>query len=194
MKRKAKTPLILASASPRRKQLMTEAGYDFIIVRPQVDESTYPAEGRDACQYAKELALVKAKSIAAGYPDSLVIGADTVVDCRGEIIGKPVDEKDAERITRKLFAAPHKVITGLAIVRINNNIELVRADSTTVIPKKMTAQQISEHIRGGSWRDKAGAYAIQETGDEFVEKIEGSMTNVMGLPMELLECLLKEIG
>jgi septum formation protein len=173
---------------------MAGAGYDFIIVRPQVDESTYPAEGRDACQYAKELALVKAKSIAAGYPDSLVIGADTVVDCRGEIIGKPVDEKDAERITRKLFAAPHKVITGLAIVRINNNIELVRADSTTVIPKKMTAQQISEHIRGGSWRDKAGAYAIQETGDEFVEKIEGSMTNVMGLPMELLECLLKEIG
>lgn len=194
MKRKAKTPLVLASASPRRKQLMTEAGYDFIIVRPQVDESAYPAEGKDACQYAKELALVKAKSIAAGYPDSLVIGADTVVDCRGEIIGKPIDEKDAERITRKIFAAPHKVITGLAIVGICDDIEFVRADSTTVFPKKMTAQQIAEHIRGGSWQDKAGAYAIQETGDEFVERIEGSMTNVMGLPMELLESLLKEIG
>jgi septum formation protein len=193
MKRKAKTPLILASASPRRRQLMAGAGYDFIIVRPQVDESSYPAERRNACQYAKELALAKAKSIAAGYPDSLVIGADTVVDCRGEIIGKPVDEKDAERITRRLFAEPHKVITGLAIVRIRDNTELVRTDSTTVFPMKMTARQIAEHIRGGSWRDKAGAYAIQETGDEFVERIEGSMTNVMGLPMELLERLLKEI-
>ncbi len=185
--------IILASASPRRRQLLTEAGYDFIIVKPEVDESTYPTDGRDACQYARELALAKAKSIAARYPDSLVIGADTVVDCEGEIIGKPADENDAERITRKLFGRPHKVITGLAILRICDGIELVRAEKTTVFPKKMTPGQITEHIRGGSWQDKAGAYAIQETGDEFIEKIEGSLTNVMGLPMELLTSLLKKI-
>lgn len=188
-----KTSFILASASPRRRQLLTEAGYDFIIVLPEVDESVYPTEGRNACEYAKELALAKAKSVAVKYPDSLVIGADTVVDCEGEIIGKPADAADAERITRKLFSKPHKVITGLTIVKIRENIEVIEADTTTVFPKKMTSQQIAEHIRGGSWQDKAGAYAIQETGDEFVEKIEGSLTNVMGLPMELLENLLKDI-
>ena len=76
-------------------------------------------------------------------------------------------------------------------MRLSDSIEIVESDTTIVYPKKMTAEQIAEHIKSGSWRDKAGAYAIQETGDEFVEKIEGSLTNVMGMPMELLQRLLK---
>ena len=183
--------IILASASPRRKQLLAEAGYKFTSITPNIDESAFPAEGHNACEYAEQLALAKAKNIAEKNPDCLVIGADTVVDFKGEIIGKPADAKDAEQITRKLFSAPHKVITGLAIVRLSDGIEVVESDTTIVYPKKMTAEQIAEHIKGGSWRDKAGAYAIQETGDEFVEKIDGSLTNVMGLPMELLQRLLK---
>jgi septum formation protein len=183
--------IILASASPRRKQLLAEAGYKFISVTPDIDELAFPMEGQTACAYAKQLALAKAKSVAEKHPDCLVIGADTVVDFNGEIIGKPADAKDAEQITRKLFSAPHKVITGLAIVRLSDSIEIVESDTTIVYPKKMTAEQIAEHIKSGSWRDKAGAYAIQETGDEFVEKIEGSLTNVMGMPMELLQRLLK---
>ena len=143
-----------------------------------------------AHEYAEALALAKAKSVAPLYPDRLVIGADTIADFAGEIIGKPIDADDAERITRKLFGAPHKVITGLAIIRLCDHTELVESDVTTVYPKPMTADQIAEHIKGGTWRDKAGAYAIQETGDEFVERIEGSLTNVMGLPMELLKSLL----
>jgi len=135
--------------------------------------------------------LAKAKNVAEKYPDCLVIGADTVVDFDGEIIGKPTDAKDAEQITQKLFSRPHKVITGLAIVRLSDGIEIVESDTTTVYPRKMTAEQIAEHIESESWRDKAGAYAIQETGDKFIEKIEGSLTNVMGLPMELLQRLLK---
>jgi len=183
--------IILASASPRRKQLLAEAGYKFISIVPDIDESAFPMEGHNACEYAKILALAKAKNVAEKYPDCLVIGADTVVDFDGEIIGKPTDAKDAEQITQKLFSRPHKVITGLAIVRLSDGIEIVESDTTTVYPRKMTAEQIAEHIESESWRDKAGAYAIQETGDKFIEKIEGSLTNVMGLPMELLQRLLK---
>ena len=185
--------IILASASPRRRELLSQAGYKFTVVVPDLDESTFPTEGIEAVQYAKTLALAKADSIAPTYPDRLVLGADTVVDCEGRIIGKPADAKDAERITRKLFSAPHKVVTGLAIVRVCDNTRLVESDSTTVYPRRLTAEQIAEHVRGGSWRGKAGAYGIQETGDEFVERIEGSLTNVMGLPMELLKSLLSRL-
>lgn len=183
-------PLVLASASPRRRQLMSEAGYEFTVVLPEVNESAFDSDQENPVEYAKKLALTKAKSVAQKHPDSIVIGADTIVDFQGRIIGKAADAKEAEQITRKLFSAPHKVITGLAIVRLSDGTELVQSAGTTVYPKKMTAEQIADHIKGGSWRDKAGAYAIQETGDEFVEKIEGSLTNVMGLPMELLESLL----
>ena len=182
--------IILASASPRRRRLLDEAGYTFTVVEPDVDESAFPTEGIAARQYAEALALAKARSVAPMVPDRLVIGADTIADFDGEIIGKPIDADDAERITRKLFSAPHKVITGVAIIRLGDDTEIVESDSTTVYPKPMTAGQIAEHIKSGTWQDKAGAYAIQETGDEFVERIEGSLTNVMGLPMELLKSLL----
>ena len=185
--------IILASASPRRKQLLAEAGYKFTSISPNISESAFQAACYTACEYAKQLALAKARSVAEKYPDSLVIGADTVVDFNGQIIGKPADAKEAEQITQKLFSAPHKVITGIAIVRLSDTIEIVESDTTAVYPKKLTSEQIAAHIRSGSWRDKAGAYAIQETGDEFVEKIEGSLTNVMGLPMELLQQLFKTL-
>ncbi|MHC4569576.1 MAG: Maf family protein [Planctomycetota bacterium] len=172
--------LILASASPRRRQLMTEADYKFTVVKPDVDESAFPTDGVDAADYARKLALAKANDVA--------------VDFQGQIIGKAVDAEDARRITEKLFSKPHKVITGVAIVRLADGTELIAGDTTTVYPRKMTAEQIAEHIAGGSWHDKAGAYAIQETGDKFVEKIDGSLTNVMGLPMELLESLLAGLG
>ena len=186
--------IILASASPRRRQLMRDAGYEFTVVVPDIDESTFPSDGIDAREFTKKLALAKAKSIARTYPDCLVIGADTVVDFDGRIIGKAADAKDAEMITRMLFSKPHKVITGLAIIRLSDDTQLVESDSTTVYPRRMTAEQIARHIEGGTWQDKAGAYSIQETGDEFVEKIEGSLTNVMGMPMELLESLFGRLG
>jgi len=194
MPKKNPAPIILASASPRRRQLMTEAGYEFKVVLPDVDESAFNTNNTDPVEHARKLALAKAKSAAQKHPDTFVIGADTIVDFQGRIIGKAADAEEAEEITKKLFSAPHKVITGVAIVRLGNGTEIVASDSTTVYPRKMTPEQIANHIIGGSWRDKAGAYAIQETGDEFVEKIEGSLTNVMGLPMELLELLLAGLG
>jgi septum formation protein len=172
---------------------MSDAGYEFTIVLPEVDESAFKTNDIDPVEYAERLALAKAKSVAQKHPDSFVIGADTIVDFQGRVIGKAADAEEAEQITRQLFSSPHEVITGVAIVRLSDGTELVRSDSTTVYPKKMTPEQITDHVKGGSWRDKAGAYAIQETGDEFVEKIEGSLTNVMGLPMELLESLLAQL-
>jgi len=186
--------IILASASLRRKELLTKAGYKFKVFVPDVDESAFFSEAITPCEYAKRLALAKAKNVAGRFADCLVIGADTVVDFAGQTIGKAADAKQAEQITRKLFSGPHKVITAIAIVRLSERIEIVESASTTVYPKKMTDEQIAKHIKSKSWQDKAGAYAIQENGDEFIEKIEGSLTNVMGLPMELLQRLLKRIG
>ncbi len=185
---------ILASASPRRRELLSKAGYVFEVVLPDVDESAFPRDRIGAEEYAKQLALAKAKNVAQRFPDSLVLGADTVADCRGEIIGKAADAADAEEITLKLFSEPHRVVTGVAIVRLSDGTELLRSDATTVYPKKLTPEQIEDHIKSGRWRGKAGAYAIQENGDEFVERIEGSLTNVMGLPMEMLRKMMAPLA
>jgi len=185
--------MVLASASPRRKDLLARAGYAFDVVPSDVDESAFSDAGVAPARHAEVLALAKARSVATCYPDRLVIGADTLVNSDGEIIGKPVDAKDAERITRRLFSVPHEVITGLALIRLADGVEIVRSDVTTVYPRKLTDEQITQHIAGGAWEGKAGAYAIQEMGDEFVERIDGSLTNVVGLPMELLGHLLAEV-
>ena len=185
---------ILASASLRRKLLLERAGYRFDVIPSQVDESEFELENLSSVDHTKKLALAKANDVAKDYPSHLVMGADTVVDFDGQIIGKPKDSADAERITRLLFSAPHKVITGLALIAIDRQIKIVEAETTIVYPKKLTDKQISMHIDNGDWRGKAGAYGIQETGDEFVEKIEGSFTNVIGLPMELVEKILKDLS
>ena len=106
---------ILASASPRRKLLLERAGYKFDIVCSSIDESAFDTEGIDSVKHTKQLALAKANDVAQKYPDRLVLGTDTVVDFNGQIIGKPEDAAHAEQITRLLFGAPHKVITGIAI-------------------------------------------------------------------------------
>jgi septum formation protein len=193
MQGKQKSPIILASASLRRRELLTTAGYEFTVVKSAIDESKFSAEGIEPYKFAEQLALAKANDVAREYPDKIVIGADTIVDYAGQIIGKPEDEVEARQIIENLFSSPHKVITGLAIVRLCDDTELVAHDSTTVYPKQLTQEQISQHIEIGLWKNKSGAYAIRENGDEFVEKIDGSLTNVMGLPMELLESLLKQV-
>ncbi len=186
-----KSQFILASASPRRRDLLAKAGYCFEIIPSAVDESAYDTDGITSEEHTKVLALAKAKDVAARFPNAVVVGSDTVVDLDGEIIGKPDDADHAEEITRKLFSKPHKVITGLAMVCIEKDIEIVESDTTVVYPRQLTEAQIAGHITNGQWQGKAGAYGIQETGDEFVERIDGSFTNVMGLPMELTERLLK---
>jgi septum formation protein len=185
-------PFILASKSPRRKELLEKGGYKFKVVPPSVDETAITFEQTSPAEYAKRLALAKANSVARKYKDKIVVGADTIVDYEGRIIGKPANAEQAEQIIGFLFSRPHKVITGLAIVRLIDNLEIAESDTTVVYPKKMSARQIAEHIKSGVWQDKAGAYAIQEQGDRFVEKIDGSLTNVMGMPTELFDRLFKQ--
>jgi septum formation protein len=189
-----KSQFILASASPRRKHLLQQAGYCFEVISSTVDESSFDTEGISSEEHTRTLALAKANGVAVRFPNAPVLGADTVVDLDGEIIGKPDDAAHAEAITRKLFSKPHRVITGLALVCVEKNIKVVEADTTIVYPRKLTEAQIAEHIRKGDWQGKAGAYGIQETGDEFVDHIDGSFTNVMGLPMERIERLLAALG
>ncbi len=189
-----RTQFILASASPRRKHLLEKGGYCFTITVSDVDESKYDTRNISSEDHTRILALAKANDVAAKFPSEIVMGSDTVVDMDGEIIGKPDDAGHAEKITRKLFSKPHKVITGVALVCLEKGIEIVEADTTIVYPRQLTEAQIAEHIRKGDWRGKAGAYGIQETGDEFVDHIDGSFTNVMGLPMEMTERLLGSIG
>ncbi len=176
---------ILASASPRRRQLLEEAGYGFDVEPSTVDESQVPTEGLSPADCAGCLALAKAHDVARRRPDRLVLGADTLVHCDGRIIGKARDAEHAERITRLLFGRPHEVITGLALVRIDRDIEIVEADVTVVYPRPMSDEDLARHIASQRWQDKAGAYAIQDD-DAFIERLEGSFSNVVGLPMELL--------
>lgn len=194
MSEQRKAALILASASARRKKLLERSGFKFKVVPSSVDESSLKIKNADPAGFAAEVALAKAMEVAGRYPAALVIGADTVVDFNGGIIGKPADARDAERIIRLLFSAPHKVITAVAIIRIKDHTHLVETDTTTVYPKKLTDKQITDYIKTSRWRGKAGAYGIKETGDEFVERIDGSITNVMGLPIELIERLLKKFN
>jgi septum formation protein len=184
---------ILASASPRRKELLTKAGYQFDIVVSNVDESKISADGLPPAEYTCKLAIAKAQDVADKFPDKLVVGSDTIADFNGEIIGKAESAEHAEEITRKLFSQPHKVITAIAMIKKNAGLKTVEYDVTTVYPIKMTDKEIAEHIASETWRDKAGAYAIQEGGDKFIEKIDGSLTNVMGFGMELFEKMFKQI-
>ncbi|MGA2914683.1 MAG: nucleoside triphosphate pyrophosphatase [Sedimentisphaerales bacterium] len=182
---------ILASASPRRKELLEKAGYKFDIVISNIDESKN--KEKTPIKFACAAALAKANDIAKKFPDKIIIGADTIADFDGEIIGKAKNAKDAEQITRKLFSKPHKIITGIAIVKKNAGLEIVDYDTTIVYPVKMSEKEIEKHIASGIWQGKAGAYAIQQGGDKFIEHIKGSESNVMGLSMELLEKMIKKV-
>jgi septum formation protein len=188
-----KHSFILASASPRRKELLLRAGFRFDIAVSNIDESKISTQGLTPVQLACKAATAKANNVAEKFPGRIIVAADTVADFDGEIIGKAQTAEQAEQITRKLFSKPHKVITAIAIVKKNSGLKLVDYDITIVYPKKLTETQIAEHVASELWKDKAGAYAIQEGNDKFIDHIEGSETNVMGLCMELFEKMIKKV-
>jgi len=187
--------LVLASNSPRRRDLLRQAGYRFDVRPPPVGETGVRGD-RPIGPYVESLAYLKATAAieAHGLTDALVLGADTAVALGGRLLGKPADEADARRILSALAGTEHRVVTGLALVDIRPGRRLLAHAVTRIRMAAMTPDQIEAYVASGEALGKAGAYAIQETGDRYVDEVDGSFTNVVGLPMELLERMLKAAG
>jgi septum formation protein len=181
--------LILASSSPQRRALLAELGERFEVVAPDVDE-TPPAGPLVAA--VRELARRKAEAVARSRPAVTVVGADTVIERDGALLGKPVDADDARAMLRSLSGRGHLVHTGVAAVRAG--ISRDGAATTTVRFREITEAEIDAYVRSGEPFGKAGAYAIQGGAERFVEGVDGDLDNVVGLPMRLVTRLLAELA
>ena len=171
--------LILASGSPRRKELLQTAGLSFKVIVADIEEKI-PANAAPE-DVVKSLALQKAQAVAENYPDSVVIGSDTVVVCDGAILGKPKDEADAEKMLGNLSGKTHKVCTGVAIIGREKTKNF--CETTEVEFHDLSDAEIAEYVKTGEPMDKAGAYGIQGRGCVLVKCINGDYFNVVGLPV-----------
>lgn len=182
---------VLASNSPRRRQLLSEAGYDFKVVSPPWPEPTAEAINRNAAEFAQAASYFKARSVASLCRSNVILAADTVVARDGRVFGKPVDREDARQILLSLSGTTHEVITGVTVLDPRSGRRVITMDRTTVTMRQMSPSELEEYLDSGEWQDKAGSYGIQDIGDKFVERISGSFSNVVGLPMELVTDLLE---
>lgn len=182
--------VILASGSPRRRDLLTLIGLQHEVIPADVDESAHDAESPSA--HAERLALAKAEAIAAQHPDALVLAADTIVVVDGDILGKPRDEAHARQMLSRLSGRSHTVITGVAAARGGEAHSDVEQVAVTFRP--LTAEEIADYVRTGEPMDKAGAYGIQGYGATIVERIDGDYFAVMGLAIVRLLRLCARLG
>lgn len=184
--------IVLASASPRRASLLREAGIAFRVLPAAIDETIPP--GREPLAAARDLAEAKAQAVRPRVR-GVVLAADTlVVAGDGEILGKPIDAQDARRMLRKLSGTTHSVVTGVAVDRDEPPARVVDLVETRITMRPMTAAEIDAYVASGESDGKAGGYAIQETADRFVTRVEGSWSNVVGLPMERVLEILRDFG
>jgi septum formation protein len=187
--------LILASASPRRSELLTQAGFSFIVHPAHIPEDPYPNE--DPISYVTRLAREKAEAVFAELasktsgPPQVVLGADTTVTLDNQILGKPEDPADAARMLRLLSGRTHQVITGIAIVTAHG-VQLA-SESTFVRFLTPSENEIAAYIATGEPMDKAGAYAIQGRAARWIPRIDGCYFNVVGLPIALVSTLLRSV-
>ena len=179
-------PLILASASPRRRELLQNAGLRFRVIPSQTAEEVRPGEApRD---YVRRTARDKARAVARDHPAAWILAADTIVEIDGQILGKPRDEADGRRMLGLLSGRQHRVMTAFVVLGAEHQVE--RLVTSTVRFKPLSEAQIGAYLASGEPADKAGAYAIQGQGRALVADMQGSYTNVVGLPMdEVLACL-----
>lgn len=180
--------LVLASRSPRRAEILRQAGIPFSVRAAEVDET--PRHGEKPEDYVRRLAEEKARAVDAG-PDETILAADTTVVIDGEILAKPLDEADARRMLAQLSGRKHEVLTGIALRRGDNLI--VDWAATEVWFALMTETEIAGYVASGEPMDKAGGYAIQGLASKFIEKIEGCYFNVVGLPVALVYRRLKAL-
>jgi len=182
--------IVLASKSFRRKELFKQVGIEFDIRESDFEEDM--TLKKKPVELAKFLALEKAKDVAKHYEDAIVIGADTFVVSGRELIGKPKDEEDAERILKKLSGKWHKIVTGFAIIDTKNNIVVNDFGEAKVKFRKLGIEEIRNYIATGEPMDKAGAYGLQNKAAVFAEKISGDFYSIVGLPLcKICEALQK---
>lgn len=185
-----KPPLILASASPRRAMLLREAGYEFRVMPSPVEEPRERPAGLSPAQWAEHLSAFKAEQVAAIVSAGLILAADTVTVLGDQIFGKPEDRADARRILTSLCGTAHEVMTGITLLDAASRTADTRHDTTRVVMRRISETELESYLDSGAWNGKAGAYGIQDQDDPFVESIDGSFSNVVGLPMELLQRML----
>ena len=178
------TPLVLASASPRRSEILTAVGWPFEAHPAGVDETRLAGEGPE--EFVRRLAREKAEAVARTRLFGLVLGADTTVLVDGEVLEKPRDEEEARRMLRALSGRWHEVLTGVALVRAETGRARVGLERTRVRFAETSEREIDWHVRTGDVLDKAGAYAVQGRAALFIEGIEGDYWNVVGLPVRLV--------
>ncbi|ASS74941.1 septum formation protein Maf [Tumebacillus algifaecis] len=184
--------LVLASGSPRRKELLAGLGLSFEVKVSEVDE-TFEL-GLDPTEIVQELAYKKAKAVANSLSHGLVLGADTIVVSEGVILGKPVDVEDAKRMLSKLSGRAHMVYTGIALVEAGGGMEIRDVSATKVVMKELSPELISGYVATGDPMDKAGSYGIQGAASAFIPEIQGDYFNVVGLPVSLVADHLARFG
>jgi len=182
--------LILASGSPRRRELLAKMGFTFEICTPDVDEHV-PGHARDI---VRTLALRKGRAAAEGFTDGVIIASDTLVSLDGVPLGKPEDEADARRMLRNLSGREHAVYSGVCLIDAATGREEVQVVRTGVWFRDVSDEEISDYIATGEPMDKAGAYAIQGLGGKFVDRFDGSYENVVGFPVDVVRDMLTRFG
>ncbi|HET7212217.1 MAG TPA: Maf family protein [Terriglobia bacterium] len=184
--------LILASNSPRRRELLQNAGFEFDVRPSGIEEIRLPGESPE--DFARRLARDKALDVARqSVAGSFVLGADTVVAINGEILEKPIDATDAARMLRTLSGRTHRVITGVCLVRAPQSVLAWTHETTSVTFRNLTEEEIGSYVASGEPFDKAGGYAIQGLASRFIPRIEGCYFNVVGLPIPLVYEILKKL-
>ncbi len=185
-------PLVLASASPRRQRFLDDLGLDFTVRPAAVDETPLASETPE--DFALRMARAKADAVAPHHPGAFVISADTVVSLAGDILGKPESPEDALAMLTRLQARTHRVITGLCLACLERNLHTTSVTVTSVSFAEFVPEVLAAYVRTGEPMDKAGAYGIQGNGAFLVRKIDGSCSNVIGLPVNTLITLLLRHG
>ncbi len=188
--------LILASSSPRRAEVLRDAGIAFEIHATQINEAEFPSETANTmvARLAEAKARAAAAQIGAGAHDSFILGADTSVELDGEILGKPLDSAHARKMLAKLSGRTHHVLTGIFLLRLPGSATRAAVESSAVTFAPLGEKEIEAYVATGEPLGKAGAYAIQGLAGRYVPRIEGCYFNVVGLPLARLYVLLRELG
>ena len=184
-----RSELILASSSPRRRELLAEAGYRFRVVEPGLEAECGVCSGESPPELVARLAYQKAADVVGRMQHGLVLGCDTVAACAGQVLGKPADERHARQMLELLSGREHSVYSGVCLWRVPDGEPLVEVDRTTLLMRVLDGREIDDYLASGLWEGKAGAFGLQDRLG-WLTISEGSDSNVVGLPLELVAAML----